>query len=241
MTKNHRAAAFGSLLLSLVAGSLLVGCATPYSEAPIATNFPTTKQQKLQAGSHWNAVAADAATSLANALKLGKGCIAPVPECNTIFVRDVKVPTEFATAFRTQFITSLVNRGVNVAKSSTGAIEVDFDLQPLKFTGQRPDGKFTSAAAIYGGLWVLHGAWQEVSEGGSVGLALGAFDAYRWHTSEFSAGPTPENEVIVTVSASTADRYLGRVTNVYYFSATDESLYQPKAALTAIPVKGDGK
>jgi len=238
MTNSVLFARWRSSALCLAAGGLLAACATPYSEAPIASNFETTKQLKLQAASHWNAIAGDAANSIANALKLGKGCIAPTPECNMVFVREVKNPSAFAVAFRTQFITSLVNRGVNVAKVPAGSIEIDFDIQPLKFSAERRDGKFVSAAYIYAGLWALHGVWEDVSEGGSVGLALGAFDMNRWMTSDLASGPTPQHEIIVTASASSAERYLGRVTNVYYLADTDGALYKSPPRLTTMSIVG---
>jgi hypothetical protein len=115
----------------------------------------------LQAGSHWNAIAEHAAASLMESLRLGKGCIAPQLECERIYVRGPTQASDFAQAFRTQFITSLVKSGVTVARNPSGAIEVDFDIQVV-------------------------------------------------------AGPIPQHEVIVTVSASDATRYLGRTTNVYY-------------------------
>lgn len=239
MTNAIRIARWRTLAPCLAAGVLLAGCATSYSEAPIASNFATTKQQKLQAGSHWNAIAGDAADSISTALKLGKGCIAPSPECNMVFVREVKNPSAFAQAFRTQFITSLVNKGINVALIPGGSIEIDFDIQPLKFSAGRPDGKFTSAAYLYTGLWALHGIWEDVSKGVAGGVALGAFDVNRWLTSDLASGPTPRHEIIVTASASSSERYLGRVTNVYYLADTDDALYQSAPRLTTLTIVGD--
>lgn len=240
MTENDRMPRSGSLALCAMVGALLSACATPYSETPIPTNFMTTKQQKLQAGSHWSAIADDAAESIVNSLKLGKGCIAPTPTCNLVFVRESKLNMPFAQAFRTQFITSLVNRGINVSKVPAGSVEVDFDIQAVKFSANRPDGSFHSATAIYGGLWALHGTWVHASPGAAGALAVGAFDVNRWMTSDLASGPTPQFEVFVTASASSADRYLGRVTNVYYVADSDASLYlhRPAPVLTKMPVKG---
>lgn len=220
--------------LALCAGALLTACATPYSEAPTATNFSSSKQLKLQAGSHWNAIAANAAGTLINSLKLGKGCIASQPECDRVYVKQPNEPSAFAQAFRASFITSLVNSGVSVSKSPVGTKEVDFDIQVVRFSPRRPDGTFTSATAIYAGLWGLSGVWEQASPGAAGVLAVGAFDAYRWMTSEFSAGPTPQLEVIVTVSASDAAQYLGRATNVYYVANGDAMLYSPPPAPPAL-------
>lgn len=49
-------------VISAIVGSLvLTGCAAPYTETPLATNFPTSKQPKLQAAAHWNVIANDVA------------------------------------------------------------------------------------------------------------------------------------------------------------------------------------
>ena len=37
-------------ILALTSALLLAGCAMPYSPAPVATNFPSTQQARLQAG-----------------------------------------------------------------------------------------------------------------------------------------------------------------------------------------------
>jgi hypothetical protein len=53
---------------------LFAGCATPYSEAPLATNFPTSKQQKLQAAAHWNVIAGDVASRFRRASRTSAHC-----------------------------------------------------------------------------------------------------------------------------------------------------------------------
>jgi len=95
-----------------------------------------------------------------------------------------------------------------------------------------------SATVIYGGLWGLAGVWDSASPGAAGALAVGAFDAYRWLTSEWASGPTPQMEVIVTVSASDGNQYLGRATNVYYVADSDALLYAPPPVLYNIPVRG---
>ena len=100
--------------LALCASRLLSACTTPYSEAPVATNFPTSKQHKLQAGAHWDAIAKDAATTLVTSLRLGKGCIAAYPDCNQLVLRPPREVTPFSRAFHTLLTTSLVNQGVQM-------------------------------------------------------------------------------------------------------------------------------
>ena len=40
----------------LIASFVLSGCATKYSEVPVAKNFETTEQHVLQAAKHWDLI-----------------------------------------------------------------------------------------------------------------------------------------------------------------------------------------
>lgn len=214
-------------------------CATPYAEAPTPTNFPSSKQAKLQAGAHWNAIAADTAGTLTRSLSLGRGCLPAQPECDRLYVREPAVPSPFAMAFRTSFVTALVNSGVSVVKNPGGANKiVDFEIQAVQFSPGRPNGEFISATVIYAGLWGLSGVWENASPGVAGALSVGALDAYRWLSSEMASGPTPQTEIIVTVSASDTHQYLGRATNVYYVADRDAALYSGPPALYNLSVKG---
>ena len=275
--------------LALCASLFLTACTTPYSEAPVATNFPSSKQHKLQAGAHWNVIANDAASTLVSSIRLGKGCIAAYPDCNRLVLRPPKEPTAFAQGFHTLLATALVNQGVQLAPPDAAAAmmmpasvttttvttpaspsrvvsrktktsktsktkqrsviqrpasvqmvtmtppaplrqELEVDIQVVKFSPGRLDGRyFVSGTALSTGVWGLHGLWTQTSpQGAGVGVALGmTFDAYRWFNSEFARGPLPQLEMIVTVSALSNGIYIGRVSNLYYLSDNDLSLYVP--------------
>lgn len=225
-------------VLALAATALLSACATPYSETPLATNFETTKQQKLQAASHWQHIADDTAATLLASLKTGQVCNAPMQQCQHLFVRQNKDESAFTRAFRTQFLTSLVNRGSHVAKGPQGAVEIDVEVQVVKFSPNRIEGHYVSHSAIYTGLWALHGVWvKDAHPGLAGGLLLGATDVARWMNAEFASGPAPQHEIIVTVSATNADRYLGRATNTYYVADTDSALYTPVVKPAPLPTQ----
>ena len=276
--------------LALCASLFLTACTTPYSEAPVATNFPSSKQHKLQAGAHWNVIANDAASTLVSSIRLGKGCIAAYPDCNRLVLRPPKEPTAFAQGFHTLLATALVNQGVQLAPPDAAAAmmmpasvtttttvttpaspsrvvsrktktsktsktkqrsviqrpasvqmvtmtppaplrqELEVDIQVVKFSPGRLDGRyFASGTALSTGVWGLRGLWTQTSpQGAGVGVALGmTFDAYRWFNSEFARGPLPQLEMIVTVSALSNGIYIGRVSNLYYLSDNDLSLYVP--------------
>ncbi|MCM8611491.1 hypothetical protein [Accumulibacter sp.] len=67
----------------------------------------------------------------------------------------------------------------------------------------------------------------------------GGIDIYRWNVSDWASGPTPQTEIIVTVSASDGQRYLGRVSNVYYVADRDASLHLGPPQLYDIALGGD--
>ena len=284
--------------LALCASLFLTACTTPYSEAPVATNFPSSKQHKLQAGAHWNVIANDAASTLVSSIRLGKGCIAAYPDCNRLVLRPPKEPTAFAQGFHTLLATALVNQGVQLAPDAASAMmlpasvtttvttpasprvvsrknkpgkasktsktkrsviqrpasvqmvtltppaplrqELEVDIQVVKFSPGRLDGRyFVSGTALSTGVWGLRGLWTQTSpQGAGVGVALGmTFDAYRWFSSEFARGPLPQLEMIVTVSALSNGIYIGRVSNLYYLSDNDLSLYVP-ATPTPVYING---
>ena len=88
-------------------------CTTPYSEAPVAIQFPTSKQNKLQAGAHWDAIAKDAA-NLGTSLRLGKAASPPIRIATSWRCARPRRTQEFARGFQTLLTTALVNHGVQV-------------------------------------------------------------------------------------------------------------------------------
>ncbi len=195
---------------------LLAGCATPYSEAPLATNFPTTKQRKLQAAAHWNVIAGDVAKQIS----------AGLGEKRPLYVNQLSARTAFDRAFANQLISALVADGFAVRKDPVGALSVEVDTQSVRFTADRPMYRYAGApTALMTGVWALHSA--EATAGAVLYAGVAAADAYSWFRSEFATGDTPQTEIIVTVSVSDASQYLARVTNVYYVADADSRIYEP--------------
>lgn len=210
------------LLSALVITAMIAGCATPYSEAPLATNFPSSKQPKLRAAAHWNAIAGDVAKQLADHLK----------DRQPLYVNRAQEKTEFDRAFSNQLISALVAQGFMVQKNATGALTVDIDTQTVRFATNRPQYNYSGAAtALTAGVWALHNA----SPAGIATAGIVGADAYFWFRSEFAIGETPQSEIIVTASVSNRDQYLSRNTSVYYVADADQSLYQ--APMPPMPVK----
>lgn len=224
------------LLPVAIAAALLAGCATPYSEAPLAKNFPTSKQNKLQAASHWLVIAKD----VAEQIKLGTDKIgAPV------YVAPPQKNSQFTQAFYTQIITSLVNQGVTVRKFNDGTAQiVDIETQLVQFSPDRHQNKrFTSASVIGAGIGVIHGLGFPVGTDRVLGgFALtGAYDWTSWVEQEYAKGPTPTYELIVTTSLVKNSQFVARRTDAYYVNDPDWTLYNNNVTDFNFKVVGEQK
>ncbi len=229
-------------LITSMISVLLVGCTPfPYSETPLATNFETSKQKKLQAAQHWMVIAHDMADTIAEALTAGKICIPSVGSCPTLYVIPDNNTTEFSNALRTGIITRLVNKGLQVSNTK-GDVDITLDVQAVKFSPERSQyigvGRLTLLGA---GVWGLRQLYTHASPGAAAAGAAVAADIYEWNVSEFAKGPTPQVEIITTVSATKDGRFLARTTNVYYIADSDAELYLTRPSNTvSIRVVGDG-
>lgn len=216
------------ILTAFALTAIVAGCATPYSEAPLATNFPTSKQPKLQAAAHWNAIAHDVAQQLSASLKAKSALPA-------LHVNQAANKTDFDRAFANQLISALVAEGFVVQKSPAGALVVDIDTQPVRFSANRPQYRYAGAAtALTAGVWALH----QASPAGIATAAIVGADAYMWFSSEFATGATPQMEILITTSISDGRQYLARNTSVYYVADADSVLYRGPAPVKAIGVIG---
>ena len=237
----RRAARIAAISL---AGGALLACATPYGGAPVATDFPASQQRKLQAAAHWATIADRSAEALVHALATAVACPDPAALCPRVYVRPVAQQTVFAQNFRAAFLTALVRQKVAVAHTpAAGAIAIDIDVQTVRFSPDRSNGTFVPASLVYAGAWAVYGlaANATPAAAGLAGAAIiGGADAWRWASSETASGPTPQTEVLVTVSAADATRYLGRVAAVYYAADSDAGLYTEAPPLFNVAVGGEG-
>lgn len=208
---------FAKAATATALAAALAGCAVPYSPAPIATNFPSTAQQKLQASAHWAVIADHIEQRLVTDMK--KQPLRP------FYIAEESNDTPFRKAVTNQLITSLVKDGYVVSRTPAGAWTVELDVQGVTFSPDRPQYRYSGGAtAIATGVWVLSDIDPTV---GAVALAA-AGDAYHWFHSQFAPGATPKTELIVTVSVGDQFRYLARNTSAYYVADTDRALYGVK-------------
>lgn len=193
---------------AILAAVLLAGCAAPpYTPTPLATNFPSTEQSKLQAAAHWGAIATHLEKQLVEDMKKG-------PQ-RPFFIHENPQATPFQRALTTQIISSLVKDGYVVSRAPAGALRIDLDVQALTFTADRPQYRpsFTNNM-LANGVWVASKQ-----------------DPTAKSRSAFAPGSTPRTELIITVSVSDQYRYYARSTNAYYIADDDRGLYGIKEAL----------
>jgi hypothetical protein len=224
-------------VFALAAAAVLAGCATPYAPAPLATNFPTSKQPKLQAAAHWDLIAKSMSQQLIAELK-------KAPQ-RPVHIPDVPAEaTPFQRALQAQLISALVNQGQVVSRSPAGALRVDIDVQALTFSPGRPQARFAGLPTSIGtGVWLLSDNLGGMDWGFAVAAAGAGVDAYRWYTSEYADGQTPRTELIITASVTDQYRYYARSTAAYYVADSDRALYgadQSKDSQSKlIKVRGD--
>lgn len=197
------------LAMAVTAALILSGCATRYTPAPLAANFPASKQAKLQAAYHWGVVSKAIEQQLAAELK--KRPTRPV------YIDMPKEPTPFQLALANQLTTSLVNDGLTVSRVPAGALRVELAVQALTFTAHRPQYRlnFGKRLPLADGVWMARELTASPVE----------YEPFDPIDSEFAGGVTPKTEIIVTISVSDQYRYVARSTSAYYVSDHDRALY----------------
>lgn len=217
------------LIVSLLAGTVILGGCAPFSQAPQPTNFASEDQQHIRAASHWQLIASDSARQLMMAM----------PEKRSVHVVRKNSESPFEKAFATQLVTELTRAGYPVMRSAErpGTLLVEISAQAVQFSErrQRPAaaGELTLLA---GGLWVLRNLYENVSPGAAMVGSTLAVDGSRWFGSRNGMGLTvPKTELIVTASISNHERYFAQTSTAYYTTQTDWGLY---AGNSLLPLKG---
>ena len=216
------------------------------NEVPVAANFSTSRQLKLQAAEHWRRVAADSAGALVKTVPKG-GTLYLRRSCDTTGCAPRACDTTFNRVFHNDFLTALVGLGYRVSPEPVpGAAVVDIDVQAVAFARNRPQYRYSGEAVEIGpGTWALRDHATLIDKAGGAAIRTEGHDA-NWYRAEFAAGATPRNELVITASVMANDKtYLARNTRVYYTADADAGLYSCGGEVTqgtrtwAIPVTGD--
>jgi hypothetical protein len=212
--------------------------AAPYNEVPVSSNFPTSPQLQLQAAQHWANIADDTGKAIADLLGKEPVCSPGGKPCKAVFINPSAVVTEFSRTFHNQLLTTMVTSGLNVSKVPETSVQIDIDVQPVSFVPNRPQYRHAGVAKELGpGIWALRDVITVKQNDASD--TTEEPNALNWFRTEFAAGPTPQMEIIVTVSASSRNRYLARATNVYYVTDGDKRLYDQKLCSLFQPCVAD--
>lgn len=208
--------------LILIASLGLGACA---SQVPLATTYPITYQQKMQAAHHWDVLAADVADRLSKALSTQD----PSGGKQILNVQGAKCCTVFNYAFHEFLVTRLLEKGFGVSSSPNVGLPVTYQTQVVTHKDRgfiRPTpGLFTGLTA---GVLVLRNLAKSASPGpaAAVGLAAVGLDV----GTGYITGGVPDNEIIVTTSVMSGDRYLVRISDIYYVNDNNRDQYIAKAA-----------
>lgn len=221
-------------IVTLLAGSvLLAGCTAPFTEAPVATNFKATEQNKLQSAAHWQVIANDTAAQLIRTLPVGK---------QPLYIKQSPEDSKFQQAFNQQLISSLIAAGHPVMKhpSTIGGLVVEVQTSHVSWDKRaKRDPVMGEMTTLAGGLWVLRNIYNHGSPGAAMMGAAVSADVYFAANSKYAKGLRPKHELVVTVSASDSDRYYANATNVYYTTAGDFDNYATQLGRTTFKLKGD--
>lgn len=137
----------------LLASTCLISCT---SQIPIATSYPYTEQQKMQAAFHWNVLAADVVNQLEQNHTIAKDT--PLLVYPKFYFQDKENPVIWTTkepltaadesdqlatipfnrAYQNYLIAELVDAGYNVVDAPTAArLIMTFDIQLIKHNDHR--------------------------------------------------------------------------------------------------------
>jgi len=212
----------------LLAGLLLLtGCSTPYRESPIATNFKTTKQHKLQSLHHWKVIANDIVAHINPKLKSHKIYLSLPNE------------TTFQKSFNNLLRNALINSGYSIVLNPQNAdLTINYNLNVVKFESRKelinrdniPKYTFLTSAIIVASKNVGTPA---AAAGTALATAAG-IDAYHFFNSIKTT--TPIYEISITLNIKNDKQYVDSVNRVYYVA--DEDLYNYKNENIIFQIKG---
>ena len=204
-------------LLALgVCTGLLSGCfQANTSQVPLATTYPTSEQQKMQAAHHWDVLAEYEARLIARTLQ---------SKVLALNVNGGDADSEFYQGYTNLLTSQLVKKGLIVVDKPNGAAKVSFDVNVVEHTDRdnRRD---------------VPGSWTLLA----TGVAVAAHVADHWSTPAKVLFPVAvaadiysgnwvkdsEFEVIITTQVTDHSQIIHSSSNIYYINGGDASHYMP--------------
>lgn len=206
------------LLLAMPLG--LGACAPP--QVPIPAAYSPTLQQKMQAAYHWDVLAASVAQRLQGAL--GNRDTKGQP-----LVLNVKEPpdnTVFNQAFRDLLITELMQQGFGISRDPNVGIPVSYEVQVITHRDRGLNPHATDS-----GPWIPQdGGFNDRNYPRPAYPSMPGQPQYSDNSFTYYAmGPVPDSEVIVTTSVLGGQRFVTRMSDIYYISDNNRDQYLAKA------------
>jgi hypothetical protein len=200
---------------------LLAGCAAGTSQAPYATTYPRTEQQKMQAAHHWDVLAEYEACRILDAVK---------DKSKPIYIEaPTAVDSAFAHAYQPMLLSQLVNKGaVVVTEPVAGNVRVSYFTQVLEhkdrgYVAPAP-GTYTALGA---GVVAVAAAADSWEPGGLAALpVLLAADVLSGGYARVEL-----TEVIITTRVIEGILVLHSDTDIFYYNPGDTDHYLDQVAL----------
>jgi len=218
------------VFLTLVS-SAIAGCAPllttsntsvpPYGEAPVAVNFQTSYQFKLQALQHWRSAADFAAEDLHKRLQSAGICSTGSTCDQELFVRKPCIgpncdasscSTAFTRTFHDLLESALSKRGFQLsARASENNLTIGIDSQAIQFSSDRPQLRAAGELVKLGeGVWAL----RDVASPLNIAARPNNIIAGRlvepnsvivpnWFKSNYASGDTPRSTVYYVADTDT--------------------------------------
>lgn len=192
----------------LVCAALAGGCSTP--DIPRLDNYPATGQKTSRAVHHWDVLADDVASRIANKISDW-----PAGE-HPIYV-SMANDSNFNRGFHKLLVVRLLDRGVVLSTNPT-AVDLTVEAQLVQHNAASSSRPWTRLAA---GIDV---ARDSVVQAPDAATSV--------------AGGSARTEVLITTALKSGDRYLAGSADVYYIDGGDALLYQtPLPPPLPTPVK----
>lgn len=206
------------LLIAALSAALLSGCFNVNtSQAPLASTYPISEQQKMQAAHHWRVLATHEAKQMLRNPRLAG---------EVLFVSGEEQASAFAQGFHSLLTSQLVSNGAYVSTNPINTARVDYRVQVVEHKDRgyirAPQGAWTALATGIAVATIPFNHWSEPAL--ALIPAAGLVDAFSGNWVE------PSNkEVIITTQATDGDRILYSSSNIYYINAGDSGHYRDGA------------
>lgn len=207
-----------------LASLMLSGCFyANTSQAPVATTYLYSEQQRMQAAHHWDVLARHEATRILQRERVRNRDL-HISEADNGELHAYS-GGEFGRGFRTLLTSELVSRGANlttVPTASSANITIDVTVVEHRDRGfiRPPIGAFTALTAGIAVATIPYNQWAEPALGLIPAAALADTTSGSWtHTGN--------EEIIVTTQIIDGERILYSSSNIYYINAGDRRQYAP--------------